>query len=141
MQALNKYDFKVKVYFCMGIFNLLLAIPFAKEYGGIDCAFATDLTMFIGNELIMNWYYAKVTGLDIKSFWLQIGKISLGVCSLMIVGVFFFSIFLYDSILLFLLKIMLYTVQYCYVMYDFCMNADKKNRINKLIMRFLYGIL
>ena len=27
MQAQNRYDFRAKVYFCMGIFNLLLAIP------------------------------------------------------------------------------------------------------------------
>ena len=135
MQALNKYDFRVKVYFCMGIFNLLLAIPFAKEYGGIDCAFAADLTMFIGNELIMNWYYAKVTGLDIKSFWMQIGKISFGVCGLTVIGLFLNNMFLADNIFLFLLKIMLYTVLYCFVMYAFYMNIDEKNKIHMLITK------
>lgn len=54
LQAQNKYDFCVKVYFCMGIFNLCLAILLAKMYGGVSCAFATGLSMFIGNGLIMN---------------------------------------------------------------------------------------
>ena len=53
LQARNEYNFRAKVYFCMGIFNLCLAIPLAKMYGGIGCAFATDLSMFIGNGLVI----------------------------------------------------------------------------------------
>lgn len=135
MQAQNKYDFRAKVYFCMGIFNLLLAIPLANQYGGIGCAFATGLSMFVGNGLIMNWYYAKVTGLDIKSFWMQIGKISFGVCGLTVIGLFLDNMFLADNIFLFLLKIMLYTVLYCFVMYAFYMNIDEKNKIHMLITK------
>ena len=135
MQAQNKYDFRAKVYFCMGIFNLLLAIPLANKYGGIGCAFATCLSMFVGNGLIMNWYYAKVTGLDIKEFWAQIGKISIGVCGLTIIGVFLNNTFGDDNIFLFLLKIMLYTVMYCFVMYAFYMNTDEKNKIHILMTK------
>ena len=61
MQAQNKYDFRAKVYFVMGLFNLFLAIPLAKLYAGIGCAFATGLSMFLGNGLIMNWYYLNIS--------------------------------------------------------------------------------
>ena len=39
---------------------------------------ATGLSMFIGNGLIMNWYYLKITKLEIGRFWKNIGKIVLG---------------------------------------------------------------
>ena len=135
MQAQNKYDFRAKVYFCMGIFNLLLAIPLAKEYGGIGCAFATGLAMFIGNGLIMNWYYAKVTGLDIKEFWWQIGKISLGVTALTLVGYLLNDFVSSDSITLYCIKILLYTIVYGAVMYAWFTNDSEKDKVNGIIKR------
>lgn len=86
MQAQNRYDFRAKVYLGMGIFNLCLAVPLGKLYGGAGCAFATGLSMFIGNGLIMNWYYAKVTGLAIRRFWREIGRLSLPVLCCTIAG-------------------------------------------------------
>ena len=51
----------------LAILNLILAIPLGMKYGGIGCAFATGFSMFIGNGLVMNWYYSSVTGLQLKS--------------------------------------------------------------------------
>lgn len=78
LQAQNHYDFRAKVYFGIGILNLILAIPLGMKYGGIGCAFSTGFSMFIGNGLVMNWYYSSVTGLQIKEFWKQIIKFHLG---------------------------------------------------------------
>lgn len=135
MQAQNKYDFRAKVYFCMGIFNLLLAIPLAKEYGGIGCAFATGLSMFLGNGLIMNWYYAKVTGLDIKSFWQQITKISIGVIPLTIIGYGINKFLGYTNLIMYLLSIVIYTLLYCSTMYKVFMNDVEKEKVNRIFSR------
>lgn len=140
MQAQNKYDFRAKVYFCMGIFNLLLAIPLANKYGGIGCAFATGLAMFIGNGLIMNWYYARVTGLDIKEFWFQIGKISVGVLCMTIVGYLVNSLVSDANVLIYATKIMIYTFVYGLVLYKWFMNEVERNKIDK-IFRIKRGVL
>lgn len=140
MQAQNKYDFRAKVYFCMGIFNLLLAIPLANKYGGIGCAFATGLAMFIGNGLIMNWYYARVTGLDIKEFWFQIGKISIGILCMTIVGYLVNDLVTDDKILVYLTKILIYTLFYGLVLYKWFMNDVEKTKIDK-IFRIKRGVL
>lgn len=42
--------------------------------------------MFIGNGLIMNWYYLKITKLDIILFWKNIEKITFGVIIVTIIG-------------------------------------------------------
>ncbi|UEA73388.1 polysaccharide biosynthesis C-terminal domain-containing protein [Acidaminococcus fermentans DSM 20731] len=79
LQAMNRYDSRARVYFCTGLLNLFLAIPLAIRFGGIGCAFATGLSMFLGNGVVMNWFYKKHIGLDIPGFWRQIGRITVPV--------------------------------------------------------------
>lgn len=135
MQAQNRYDFRAKVYFAMGLFNLCLAIPLAKQYGGTGCAFATGLSMFLGNGLIMNWYYLKVTKLDILRFWKEIGKISIYVMSLTLVGYGLYNYQNVDSITEFIIAIAVYTVIYSFVIYTFCMNLSEKEKVAKFLIK------
>lgn len=136
LQAQNRYDFRAKVYFCMGIFNLCLAIPLAKMYGGIGCAFATGLSMFIGNGLIMNWYYLKITKLEIGRFWKNIGRITIGVVIITIIGYIFNGIIEDNNIIVFIMKLLVYTLLYIGVMYKFFMNIEEKSKIKSLVLRF-----
>lgn len=77
MQAQNTYMYRAKVYLCVGVFNIVLAIPFAHWWGGIGCASATALSMFLGNGIIMNYYYYSHMKLDIIRFWKEICYIAL----------------------------------------------------------------
>ena len=137
MQAQNRYDFRAKVYFAMGLFNLCLAIPLAKQYGGTGCAFATGLSMFLGNGLIMNWYYLKVTKLDILRFWKEIGKISIYVMCLTLVGYELYNYQNVDSITEFIIGIAVYTVVYSFVIYTFCMNVSEKEKVLSVVKKIL----
>lgn len=135
MQAQNRYDFRAKVYFVMGIFNLCLAIPLAREYGGTGCAFATGLSMLLGNGLIMNWYYLKITKLDIFRFWKEIGKISIYIVCLTFIGFVFYNFTKIDSIIDFVIGIVIYTAVYASVVYKLCMNDREKRKILNLFSR------
>lgn len=138
MQAMNKYDFRAKVYFFMGIFNLGLAIPLAKAYGGVGCAFATGLSMFIGNGLIMNWYYAKVIGLDITCFWKVIGKITFTIVIITSIGYICNNMILTQSgKAIFLMEILAYTVIYSLAIYNICMNKEEKAKIRGAFSKVL----
>lgn len=136
LQAQNKYDFRARVCFCMGIFNLCLAIPLAKMYGGIGCAFATGLSMFIGNGLIMNWYYLKITKLDIVLFWKNIGRITIGVIIITIIGYIFNGIIEDKNIIVFVMKLLVYALLYISIMYKFFMNIEEKSKIKSLVLKF-----
>lgn len=137
MQAQNKYDFRAKVYCAMGVFNLVLAIPLAVKYGGIGCAFATGLAMLLGNGVIMNWYYAKVTGLDIVRFWREIGKIGIVVLGLTLFG-YQANNFVFDlsSKLEFISKVIIYSVLYGVLLYKLCMNEDEKAVVLRISHKF-----
>lgn len=129
MQAQNKYDFRAKVYFVMGLFNLCLAIPLAIQFGGIGCAFATGLSMFLGNGVVMNWYYAKVTKLDIVRFWREIAYITIWVVLLTVIGYGANGVLASPSKLVFVAKILAYTVVYLFVIARFCLNTEEKQQL------------
>lgn len=74
-RAKNLHSFSTWVYFIIAILNILISIPLAQKYEGIGAALGTALALIIGNGLIMNWYYKKRVGLDVRYFWIQILKI------------------------------------------------------------------
>lgn len=136
MQAMNRYDFRARIYFLTGILNLVLAIPLGIKYGGIGCAVATGISMIVGNGFIMNWYYAKEIRLAIASFWRQIGRISLvtGVC-LMIgyaANVYFGP---QGGIGPFILKAVMYTALYMVMIYVFAMNRMEREKIQNILKK------
>lgn len=135
LQAQNKYDFRAKVYFCMGVFNLCLAIPLAKAYGGIGCAFATGLSMFIGNGLIMNWYYLKIIKLDIEMFWQNIQHITIGVIGITIIGFVVNSFVSTHNLWSFIFSLIVYTAFYLIVMYSWFMNNDEQSKVKNIILK------
>lgn len=135
MQAQNRYDFRAKVYFAMGLFNLCLAIPLAKQYGGTGCAFATGICMFLGNGLIMNWYYLKVTKLDILRFWKEISKITVYLIFLTVAGYILYNYRNVNNLAVFIVSIAGYTVIYCFVIYKFCMNSSEKEMILNILKK------
>lgn len=136
LQAQNKYDFRAKVYFCVGVLNLIMAIPLAVNFGGIGCAFATGFSMFIGNGLVMNYYYKRVIGLEIVRFWREIGKVSIVICLAFITGyisnVYFFG---NSSVFHFLGGIASYIFIYSVFVYLFALSAGEKIKIKRVFMK------
>lgn len=137
LQAMNRYDFRARIYLLTGILNLILAIPLGIRYGGIGCAVATGISMIVGDGFIMNWYYLKEIHLAINSFWKQIGKITIVVTGCLGVGGLI-NAYLWPrgNILLFGLKILGYTIMYISAIYLMAMNQTEKNKINQIFMKF-----
>ncbi len=74
-RAKNQHKFRSWVYLFIAIGNIGISIPLTKLYGGMGAATGTAIALTIGNILIMNWYYHKKVGLNIKYFISQIAKI------------------------------------------------------------------
>lgn len=136
MQAMNRYDFRARIYFFTGVLNLVMAIPLGMHYGGIGCAVATGVSMIVGNGFIMNWYYAKEIHLAIASFWKQIGRISLvtGVC--LVIG-YAANVYLLPQggIGSFVLKAAMYTILYMVMIYAFAMNQMEREKIQAVLRK------
>lgn len=129
LQAMNRYDFRAKIYFFTGVLNLVLAIPLGMKYGGIGCAVATGFSMLMGNGVVMNYFYKKYIGLDILRFWEQIGRISLSVGLCLVVGYGVDHMIPGSGKLVFLLKILGYTVLYGVMVYFTAMSSEEKEKV------------
>lgn len=137
MQALNCYSFRAKVYFAMGVFNLALAIPMGSAYGGIGCAAVTGLSMFLGNGLIMNWYYARRVGLAIGRFWHEIGGMSVPILACLAAGFVGNFFVLTTGIGVFLAKIVSYAAFYGAATYLFGMNAAEQSAVRRIVRKIM----
>lgn len=133
LQARNQYGFRAKVYLGIGILNLILAVPLGMYYGGIGCAFATGLSMLIGNGFIMNWFYSREIGLSIGEFWKQIGRITIPVVIVGLVGYWVNALMASASLAFFVLKVVGYTALYGLVMYAFAMDGIEKEKIRHML--------
>lgn len=83
LQVENKYYFRGWVYLSVSVANVFLTVMLLNVLGLFGAALSTAIAMFVGNGLIMNWYYWRHLHLDIRSFWKSLFPIFLQcfVCS------------------------------------------------------------
>lgn len=135
LQAYNRYGYRAKVFLLVGTLCLACAIPATQWWGALGAAACTGLSWFIISGLIMNRYYARVIGLDIREFWRQLGHITLYVGAIFI-PCYVVSLFVgITSLKLFLIGGALYSLLYGWVIFKWGMNETEKRKIQRLFVK------
>lgn len=138
--AQNKHQFRAIVYLVIAIINVIstyLIVPYA---GIIGAAFCSCVSYLLGQGLIMNIYYYKVTGLNIPLFWKNIFEMSIVPGVMMIVGFFFIKTVVVDNWILFFGAVLLFSLCYAVLMYVFVMNEYEKDTICRPFTRMISKI-
>ena len=108
-------------------------------YGGIGCAMGTGFSLIVGNGLLMNWYYHKKIGLNIKAFWKEIITFFPALIFPSIVGI---SIMLYldvDQFLPLIISIILYSICFGSSMWLLGLNNNEKSIIIDFIRKLKFA--
>lgn len=135
MQVMNRYQFRGIVYLSIALLNVALTVALLQVCGLIGAAASTAIAMFVGNGLIMNWYYKVKIGLDVRSFW----KSMMGI---VVPELVYFSLFgaaywllpiVHDSWLTFILAGAVFVVGYLLVLRMFVMNEYEKSLIGSVL--------
>lgn len=126
-KAKNMHKFRSWVYFFISLGNLAISIPLAKKYGGIGSAVGTAMALIIGNGIVMNWYYHKKIGLNIKVFWMNIIKFVPAFIMPTIVGVVLNHYLDLNHILSLIMCIIIYTIVFAISMWLLGMNRYEKD--------------
>lgn len=71
-RAMNLHKFRSWLYLGIAVMNVALSIPLALRYGGVGAAAGTAASLIIGNGILMNVYYQRRVGLDMRYFWSEI---------------------------------------------------------------------
>ncbi|MCB2293948.1 oligosaccharide flippase family protein [Clostridium algoriphilum] len=127
IQAKNKHAFRSKMYFAIALFNVALSIPLAKMYGGIGCAIGTGVGLVIGNWFVINIYYHKVIGIDIKAFAKEIFAMTPPIAIVMAIGIITNHFIASSNLLILGVKIIAYVCIYSVLMWYMGLNDYEKN--------------
>ena len=124
----------------MALSNLLLTIKLCPVYGAVGAAVGTAASLIIANGIIMNIYYHKRCNIDIKCFWKNITRLSLGLIFPLAAGTILNIFIKQKNMTYMLLGGMTYSVIYFASMWLFGMNRYEKDLIVKPIKK-IYGRL
>lgn len=131
--AQNKHKFRSIVYLGIAISNVIGTWILMKFLGVIGAALMTGLSLFIGTGVIMNWYYNKKTGLNMRKFWFEVGKIWIIPLLMSIFTLFISMVIDFYNLKVLLTGIFVFTIFYCFMQIKFVMNKNEKNLILKPI--------
>ena len=124
----KKHKFRSIIYAIIAVVNVISTYMAIPKYGIIGAAVCTAIAYVIGNGIIMNIYYYKVTKLDIPKFWLNIAKISVVPVIFSIAGLYIVNkILIINSIKLFLIEVIAYSVLYIVCIWLTSMNQYEKS--------------
>lgn len=132
LQLVNKYGFKGKMYLALAVFNIFTTIYLVRGFGIVGAAFSTAAAMALGNGIIMNLYYQKSVGLNIKKFWREIAAMIPGLAAASGIGYLIRIIHLENRYAAFLLHIVLFSAAYLLCTYLLSMNDYEKLMIKKV---------
>lgn len=135
--AQNKHKFRSIVYLIIAIINVIATYLIVPYMGIIGAALCSCIAYLLGQGVIMNIYYYKVTGLNIPLFWKNIIKMSLIPATMLVVGLFINRKIVIDNWIFFFIGVVAFSLIYAILMYWFVMNDFEKDLIRKPINKVI----
>lgn len=135
-QAKNMHQFRSIIYLIIAGMNFGISIPLCKKYGELGCGIGTSFSLLIGNGLIMNIFYHKKIGLDIKFFWKSIISFIPALILPIISGILLnrrVDLFQFPY---FIMSCVLFSIIYFIMMWKIGMNDSEKRMCDSILRRF-----
>ena len=139
LQAKNLHKFRTIIFLFIAIINVMISIPMSKKYGGIGAAIGTAFSLLVGQGIILNIYYHKKLGINIIEFWKNILQMLIPVIFTIMLGIFINRLFNSTTMIMLLIKICIYSIIYCILMWMFAMNEYERNILRKPLMKLKRG--
>lgn len=134
LEAKFLHVFRAKLYLLVAVFNILISIPLAKEYGVIGCALGTVIGITI-NTIIINFYYVEI-GLEMKRCYREVFVLFIPMLLLFLLGIGLKLLITPVSLLGILLFALVFTALYGLVMFQF-MNQGERRLVLEPIKRIM----
>lgn len=132
--AKNKHRFRSLVYLGIAVLNVVGTWILIRKIGVTGAALMSGLALIIGQGLVMNWFYSKKIGLEIKRFWKSILPIYVVPILLsfvtLLVGKYIINFY---SLFSLIIGIVVFSVIYVVYNWAFIMNSDEKMIVKDLL--------
>ena len=133
--AQNKHKFRSIVYLIVAVLNAISTYLIVPVMGAIGAALCSCGSYLLGQGLIMNLYYYKVTRINIPLFWKNIGKMTVIPGGMMTIGLVLNHYYSITDVSVFLISVIVFAVVYAVLMYIFCLNDYEKSIIRGPIQK------
>lgn len=133
--AQNKHQFRSIVYLIIAVANVIMtyiSVPYFGVYGAAACS---CIAYIIGQGIVMNIYYYKVTGLDIPLFWKNIFKMAIIPIIMTVVCLFLNNFIAINNWKIFLCGVVVFTLIYAILMYLFAFNEYERALFGGLLKK------
>lgn len=140
LMARNQLKFRSFLVLIISFLGLLTAVPLARYFGTMGCAWATSLAIITSHGIILNIYYHKKIHLNIRFFWKEIMHMSYLPVILILVGKALLHFFTIDSISTFIAAVTVLTVFSIPAFYIFSMNQSERDLFGKSIIQLVNKI-
>lgn len=136
--AQKKHQFRAIVYLIIALINIVSTYLVIPYYGIIGAAVCTGISFVVGNGIIMNIYYYKVTKLNIPAFWKNIGQMTIVPAIMVIAGYWIVNCYIsVTGIMRFLIEVIVYIAIFCGLSWGITMNRYEKNLFIDLVKKVL----
>ena len=136
--AQKKHQFRAIAYAIIAVINVVSTFLILPYFGIIGAAVCTGVAYTLGNGIIMNCYYYKITRLDIPLFWKNIVRMSVVPAIFILCGYNIVNNFLkIQNVFIFLLEICIYAVLYLTVTWFFSMNKYEQDLFMGMVKRII----
>ncbi|KIR02077.1 Membrane protein involved in the export of O-antigen and teichoic acid [Lachnospiraceae bacterium TWA4] len=134
--AQKKHQFRSIIYLIIAIINIISTYLVLPIYGIIGAAVCTGIAFLLGNGLIMNIYYIKITKLRILDFWKNISSMTVVPVIVVVVGYILTNQILgYQSIFMFLIEVIIYSIVHLGLTWTISMNQYERNTFLGIIKK------
>ncbi|MBR3289869.1 MAG: oligosaccharide flippase family protein [Clostridia bacterium] len=129
--AQNKQKFRSVVYLIIAVVNVVSTYLIVPYMGGVGAALCSCVSYLIGQGLVINLYYHKVTGIDIPLFWRTILKMAIVPAVMIALELVLFRFVTIENWAVFFAFVILHTLIYAFFMYRFVMNDYERDVVKK----------
>lgn len=133
--AKNQHRFRSLTYLGIAILNVIGTWLILEHLGIIGAALMTGGATIIGHGFIMNWYYHRKIGLDIRKFWKNLSSIYIVPTIMCVFTLMSYKVIDYYNLITLFLGIVIYTVIFCLLQWKFVMREEEKELLFKPIRK------
>ncbi len=135
MQAMNKYKFKAISTSIMSVFNIIISIFLAQQFGATGAAFGTSIAIVFVQTIAIDIYYSKQIGLKMMDFWYEIVTMTV---KLLIPATVIFVAYLFiggHGLISLAIYGITYLIMYAITAYLLAMNKYEKQLVEKFLKK------
>lgn len=131
VMAQNKHRFRSITYFIIAVANVVSTYILVPYMGAIGAALCSAISYIIGQGIIMNIYYHKVTGINIPLFWMNIVKMAIVPTGLVVLTIVLKNWISFNNWVTFFAGVIIYAALFIMLMWMISLNDYEKDILRK----------